>query len=60
MKVVPYAALGQLDGRTLPSAVALLPPAMVAVLSEAAVMRRMKPAVCYPLMLAMAAYAGQP
>jgi uncharacterized protein len=44
VKVIPYAALGQLDGRTLLSAVVLLPPAVVAVLLGAALVRRMRPA----------------
>jgi len=58
VKVIPYAALGQLDGRTLLSAVVLLPPAVVAVLIGAALVRRMKPGVFYPFMIAMVALVG--
>ncbi len=58
VKVVPYAALGQLDGRTLLSAVVMLPPAVVAVLIGAALVRRMKAAVFYPFMLVMVAAVG--
>lgn len=58
VKVVPYAALGQLDGRTLLSALVLLPPAALAVLTGAAVVRRMRPAVFYPFMIAMVALVG--
>ena len=58
VKVIPYAALGQLDGRTLLSAVVLLPPAVVSGLIGAAIVRRMKPGVFYPFMLAMVALVG--
>ncbi len=58
VKVIPYAALGQLDGRTLLSAVVLLPPAVVAVLIGAALVRRMRPGVFYPFMIAMVALVG--
>jgi uncharacterized membrane protein YfcA len=58
VKVIPYAALGQLDGRTLLSALVLLPPAVVAVLIGAALVRRMKPGVFYPFMIAMVALVG--
>ena len=58
VKVVPYAALGQLDTRTLVSAVLLLPVAAVAVLVGAALVRRMKPAVFYPFMIGMIALVG--
>lgn len=58
VKVVPYAALGQLDGRTLLSALVLLPPAALAVLIGAAVVRRMRAAVFYPFMIAMVALVG--
>jgi uncharacterized protein len=54
-KVIPYAALGQLDGRTLLSAAVLLPLAVLAVLVGAAVVRRMRPTVFYPFMYAMIA-----
>jgi uncharacterized membrane protein YfcA len=58
IKVVPYAALGQFDGRTLLSALVLVPPAVVAVLAGAALVRRMRPAVFYPFMIAMVALVG--
>lgn len=58
VKVLPYAALGQFDGRTLLSAVLLLPVAVVAVLAGAAAVRRMRPQVFYPFMLAMVALVG--
>ena len=58
VKVIPYAALGQLDGRTLLSALVLLPPAVVSVLIGAALVRRMRPGVFYPFMLAMVALVG--
>ena len=58
VKVLPYAALGQLDARTLLSAAVLLPVAAVAVLIGAALVRRMRPAVFYPFMLAMVALVG--
>jgi uncharacterized protein len=54
-KVIPYAALGQLDGRTLLSAAVLLPLVVVAVLAGAARVRRMRPTVFYPFMYAMIA-----
>ena len=58
VKVVPYVALGQLDGRTLASAALLLPLAAVAVLIGAAVVRRMRAELFYPFMLAMVALVG--
>lgn len=58
VKVLPYAALGQLDSRTLVSAALLVPLAALAVLAGAALVRRMKPAVFYPFMLAMVALVG--
>jgi uncharacterized membrane protein YfcA len=58
VKVVPYALLGQLDGRTLASAVLLLPLAAFAVLVGAAVVRRLRSEVFYPFMLSMVALVG--
>jgi uncharacterized protein len=58
VKVVPYAALGQFDAATLRSAAVLLPVAVVAVLLGAAAVRRMRPQVFYPFMLAMIALVG--
>lgn len=54
-KLLPYSALGQLDGRTLLSAAVLLPLAIVAVLVGAALIKRMRPTVFYPFMYAMIA-----
>ena len=53
VKVLPYAALRQFDPRTLWSAALLLPLAVVAVLSGAMIVRRMRAAVFYPFMYAM-------
>jgi len=58
VKVVPYVALGQLDGRTLVSAALLVPLAAVAVLVGAALVRRMRSEVFYPFMLAMVGLVG--
>lgn len=58
VKVVPYAALGQFDAATLRSAAVLLPVAVVAVLLGAAAVRRMRPQVFYPFMIAMVALVG--
>ncbi len=58
VKVVPYAALGQFDARTLLSALVLVLPAAGAVLAGAAVVRRMRPAVFYPFMIAMVGLVG--
>ncbi|NYS24654.1 sulfite exporter TauE/SafE family protein [Rhodobacteraceae bacterium 2376] len=55
VKVVPYAALGQFDTRTLWSAALMLPLAVVAVLAGAMIVRRMRAAVFYPFMYAMVA-----
>ncbi|MFO8149321.1 MAG: sulfite exporter TauE/SafE family protein [Trueperaceae bacterium] len=58
VKVVPYAALGQFDARTLLSALVLVLPAALAVLAGAALVRRMRPAVFYPFMIAMVGLVG--
>ena len=58
VKVLPYAALGQFDMRTLVSAAVLLPLAAVAVLVGAALVRRMRAEVFYPFMIAMVALVG--
>ena len=58
VKVVPYAALGQFDARTLLSALVLVVPAALAVLAGAALVRRMRPAVFYPFMIAMVGLVG--
>ena len=58
VKVVPYAALGQFDARTLLSALVLVVPAALAVLAGAALVRRMRPAVFYPFMIATVGLVG--
>lgn len=58
VKVVPYAALGQFDARTMLSALVLLPLAALAVVVGAALVRRMRTEVFYPFMLAMVALVG--
>lgn len=58
VKVVPYAALGQFDARTVFSALVLVLPAAGAVLAGAALVRRMRPAVFYPFMIAMVGLVG--
>ena len=58
VKVLPYAALGFFDARTLLTALVLLPVAVVAVLAGAAVVRRMRAEVFYPFMYAMVALVG--
>ena len=58
VKVVPYAVLGQFDGRTLASAAVLVVPAGMAVLAGASMVRRMRAEVFYPFMLAMVALVG--
>ncbi len=58
VKVVPYTALGQFDARTLLSALVLVLPAAVAVLVGAALVRRMRPGVFYPFMIAMVGLVG--
>lgn len=58
VKVVPYAALGQFDAPTLRSAVVLVLPAALAVLAGAALVRRMRPAIFYPFMIAMVGLVG--
>ena len=55
VKVVPYAALGQFDARTLASAALLFPLAALAVIAGAALVRRMRPTIFYPFMYAMIA-----
>ncbi|MCO5731958.1 sulfite exporter TauE/SafE family protein [Rhizobium sp. SSA_523] len=49
VKVIPYVALGALDTRNLAASVTLLPVALVATIAGAAIVRRLKPDVFYPL-----------
>ncbi len=58
VKVAPYAALGMFDAAVLGSALVMLPLAVVAVLTGAALVRRMRAAVFYPFMYAMVALVG--
>ncbi len=58
VKVPPYAALGMFDAAVLGSALVMLPLAVVAVLTGAALVRRMRAAVFYPFMYAMVALVG--
>jgi uncharacterized membrane protein YfcA len=58
IKLVPYFALGQLDTRNLAAAATLLPLAPLATLTGAWCVRRMKPAIFYPFMYAMALIAA--
>ncbi|MBR3370866.1 MAG: sulfite exporter TauE/SafE family protein [Rhodobacteraceae bacterium] len=58
IKVVPYAALGQFDRVTLVSAVVMLPLAVIATLMGAAVVKRMRAEVFYPLMYVMVTLVG--
>lgn len=54
-KVLPYAALGQLDAATLRSGLLMLPLAVMATLAGAAIVRRMRGDVFYSFMYAMIA-----
>ena len=58
VKVVPYALLGQLDGRTLASAAVLLPLAAASVVIGATTVRRMRSEFFYPFMLTTVALVG--
>ena len=58
VKLVPYFALGQLDLRNVTTSLTLLPPAMLATVAGAFVVRRMQPQVFYPFMYVMAFLAG--
>ncbi|MGV8938978.1 MAG: sulfite exporter TauE/SafE family protein [Allorhizobium sp.] len=58
IKVIPYFALGELDSRNLTLSALMLPVALASTMAGAAVVRRMKPAVFYPLMYTMALIAA--
>lgn len=58
IKVIPYFALGELDTTNLTLSAFLLPVAVVSTFAGAAIIRRMKPSVFYPLMYGMALLAG--
>lgn len=55
VKLVPYAALGQLAAHNLATSAVLMPVAGVATLAGAWVVRRMRPEVFYPFMYTMVA-----
>jgi len=58
IKLIPYFALGQLDTQNLATSATLLPFAPLATLAGAWCVRRMKPAIFYPFMYAMALIAA--
>ncbi|CAN7462020.1 sulfite exporter TauE/SafE family protein [Rhizobium sp. LjRoot258] len=58
VKLVPYFALGQLDTHNLAASATLLPFAPLATIAGAWCVRRMKPAIFYPFMYAMALIAA--
>ncbi|MDQ0321805.1 putative membrane protein YfcA [Pararhizobium capsulatum DSM 1112] len=58
VKLAPYFALGQLDLSNLKTSMTLFPPAMLATVAGAWVVRRMRPQVFYPFMYTMAFLAG--
>lgn len=53
VKLIPYFALGQLDRANLAVSAALMPLAVVSVLAGAAIVRRMRAEVFYPVMYTM-------
>ncbi len=58
VKLIPYFALGQLDGTNLAASAVLMPIAPVATLAGAWIVRRMKPDIFYPFMYAMVLVVG--
>ena len=58
IKVAPYAALGQFTAPVLLTALALLPLAVLATLTGAAIIKRMRADVFYPFMYTMVALVG--
>ncbi|MCC1481857.1 sulfite exporter TauE/SafE family protein [Roseibaca sp. Y0-43] len=58
VKLVPYAALGQFTAATLTSALVMLPLAVISTLMGAAVVKRMRAEVFYPVMYVMVAIVG--
>ncbi|MDH4439562.1 MAG: sulfite exporter TauE/SafE family protein [Rhizobium sp.] len=58
IKVIPYFALGELDGTNLTLSGTLLPVALVSTLIGARLVRHLKPQVFYPLMYGMVLIAG--
>ncbi|SDE65412.1 sulfite exporter TauE/SafE family protein [Limimaricola pyoseonensis] len=58
VKLVPYAALGQLGGANLSAAAALLPLAVVATLFGAWIVKRMRAEIFYPVMYGFVVLVG--
>ncbi len=58
VKIVPYFALGELDLTNLTTSALLFPLALLATMTGAWLVRKIKPAVFYPYMYAMAFLAG--
>jgi len=58
VKVIPYFALGAFDTKNLTASATLLPVAFLATMAGAALVRRMKIELFYPLMYALALAAG--
>ena len=58
IKLIPYFALGALDLENLTASATLLPLALVATMMGAAIVRRLKAEVFYPLTYGLALVAG--
>jgi uncharacterized protein len=58
IKVIPYVALGALDTKNFAISLTLLPVALVATVAGAAIVRRLKPEVFYPLAYALGLLAA--
>lgn len=58
VKVIPYFALGAFDAENLTASATLLPVAFLATMAGAALVKRMKIELFYPLMYALALAAG--
>ncbi len=58
IKVIPYVALGALDTRNLSLSITLLPVALIATMAGAAIVKRLKPDVFYPLAYALGLIAS--
>ncbi|SIQ38830.1 hypothetical protein SAMN05880582_1011690 [Rhizobium sp. RU20A] len=58
VKILPYAALGQLNTTNLTTSVTLFPLAALATFTGSLIVKRMKPSIFYPFMYIMAFIAG--
>lgn len=58
IKLIPYFALGQFDATNLKTSFLLMPLAILATLSGAWIVKRMKPDVFYPIMYIFMLFAG--